>query len=432
VTRRANETQTALEPAAATTSERCRRCVHSSNAAIASSAPHPIAHDADAPPPPLSQAMIAAARSGDVFAMNKAYRAGMPLEGTLRLAAQSGHKTAVTWLLVHGADVHEQEAHGAVLAADAFPEISALLRATGAAEPTLLDASIAAAPNAFARALAAHPEQAKETGVLASAARASWKTPADKRSMMTKLLDAGANPDDAYGGETALGAVVTECKNDCMPLVRLLLDRGARVTGEALGAALSKEDASRAEVMDALLERPIANGVTASALAHATRATSEDVDRIVKLGIDWTWHDGEDDAALPLLSAVRRGDRDYARTLVGAGAPVDVHYKEATTALVEAIDASSADDDRARIVELLVEHGANVNRRFPDGRTPLFAAAESGNIRVVNFLVAHGARVNVRVLDDTALDAAEQHGNIPAARVLSAHGATRTNFRGVY
>ena len=393
--------------------------------------PQAIVEPTDPTNPQLRQAMMSAARAGDVFALRKACHVPLLLEGTLRLAAQSGHKDAVVWLLGCGADVHEQEetTRAPVLAADAFPEIAALLEAWGAVEPTLVSASIVAAPNAFARALAAHPERAKHSGALVAAAHAPWKTPAEKRSIMTRLLDAGADPNDTFDGATALGNVVMEGKDDCMAFVDLLLDRGARVTGEVLGAALSLDDARRPQVLDALLERPIANGVTAAALARATHATSEDVDRIVKLGIDWTWHDGEEDAALPLLSAVRRGDRDYARTLLAAGAPVDVHFKEATTALAEAIDGSPGDDAHARIVELLVERGANVNRRFPDGRTPLFAAAESGNIRVVNFLVAHGARVNEGVLHDTALDAAEQHGNIPAARVLAAHGGLSANVR---
>lgn len=77
------------------------------------------------------------------------------------------------------------------------------------------------------------------------------------------------------------------------------------------------------------------------------------------------------------------------------------------------------------MVELLVARGADVNRRFPDGRTPLFAAAETGEIRIVNVLLARGARVNDRVLDDTALDAAESNGHVPAARVLHAHGGRR-------
>lgn len=404
-------------------------------AAITSSVPHAITDTSD-PPPQLapSQAMISAARTGDAHAIRNAYRPGMPLDGTLLLAAQSGRKAAVEWLLILGANVHEQEETtlAPMLAADAFPEIVALLRAHGAAEPNLLDASTAAAPNAFARALAAHPEQAKHGGALVAAARAPWKTAAEKRSIMTRLLDAGADPNETYTGTTALADVLMVCKEDCMDLARLLLDRGANVTGEALGTALSLDDANRRRMTDLLLERPIAPGVTAAALARATSVASEDVDRLVKLGVDWTWHDGEEDEALPLLSAVRGGDRDYARTLLAAGAPVDVQFKQGTTALAEAIDASSFDEGRARIVELLVDKGANVNRRFPDGRTPLYAAAESGNIRVVNFLLAHGARVNERILDDTALDAAEQHGNTPAARVLAAHGGIRANVRGVY
>ncbi len=393
------------------------------------SLPQPMVDATDSVPPSLSRAMSAAVESGNVQAMRTAYRLGMPLDGTLRLAAKSGRREAVLWLLAHGVDVHEQEdtTLSPILAADAFPEVVALLRAKGAHEPDLMVAASAAAPNAIARTLAEHPERVKRSGVLAAAARAPWRR-ADQRSIMTRLLDAGADPNDALGATSAFGDVVTGCdrnQDDCMAFVRLFLDHGARVTGEVLGDALSLDE-TRPAVLDALLERPIEKGVTATALARATSVNSDDLVRVAKLGVDWAWDDGEEDAALPLLAAVRRGDRDYARALLDAGAPVDVHFKEATCALAEAIDGSTSDDARARIVELLVERGANVNRRFPDGRMPLYAAAESGNIRVVNFLIAHGARVNERTLDDTALDAAEQHGNTPAARVLAAHGGVRT------
>jgi ankyrin repeat protein len=386
--------------------------------------------DATEPNAPLaSQAMISASMTGDVLAMRKAYRVGMPLDGMLRVAAHSGRKEAVFWLLAHGADAHEQEdtLFSPMLAADAFPEIVTLLRAKGAKDPTLANAVNAAAPNAVDRAIATHPERVKHAGVLAGAARASWKSAADKRTILTKLLDAGADPNETHASTSAFGNIVAGCdSDDSMLLVKLFLDHGARVTGDVLGAALSLEE-TRAQVLDALLARPIDNGVTASALARAKRVTNEDLERLVKLGVDWAWHDGEEDAAIPLLTAVRHGDRDYARALIDAGAPVDVHYKEATSALTVALDSSSSDDAYARIVELLVERGANVNRRLPDGRTPLFAAAEAGNIRVVGFLVAHAARVNERTLNDTPTDAAEQRGNMPAARVLSAHGGVSTH-----
>jgi hypothetical protein len=392
---------------------------------------------ASAATPTLSFEMLAAVKAGDVVAMRRAYRVGMPLDGTLSLAARSGHKDAVLWLLVRGANVHEYErsAMSPVLAADAYPDIVALLRERGAEEPPLVVAAEANAPNAVARVLAAHTEQVRDGGALAAAARSAVGTAADKRLVVTKLLEAGADPNDTNAGDSALGAAVRSCdnryggeylKSDCMAIVGILLDRDARVTGDALGAVLSLDDASRPAPLEALLERPIAKGVTSAALVRATSVSKEDLARIVRLGVDWAWHDGEEDAELPLPAAVQRGDRDYVRALLDAGAPVDVHFKDATCALAEAIDGSANDDGaHARIVELLVERGANVNRRFPDGRTPLFAAAEAGNIRVVNFLLAHGASANVRVLDDTALDAAEQHGNTSAARVLAAHGGQR-------
>jgi ankyrin repeat protein len=399
-------------------------------------APQETAHVTDPPKPEMSMEMYSAVRIGDLVAMRKAYRPGMKLEGTLALAARSGKKDAVVWVLAHGADIHEAEHSIAapILAGDAFPDIAALLRAKGVAEPTVDSAAGANAPNALRLAIAAHPKQAKESVALRSAAASAYGTAAEKLLVVTMLLDAGANPNNAYFGETALGEAVQTCghDDDCMPLVRVLLDHGAEVKGDALGAALSLDDASRSAPLEALLERPIEKGVTAGALARATNASATDLARIVKLGVDWAWHDGEEDAALPLLAAVRHADRDYARALIDAGAPVDVHFKDGSSALAEALDRSANEPEQARIVELLVLRGANVNRRLPDGRTPLFAAAESGNIRVVHFLLAHGARVNDRILDSTALDAAEQHGNIAAARILDAHGGQRGRPPGVY
>jgi ankyrin repeat protein len=176
------------------------------------------------------------------------------------------------------------------------------------------------------------------------------------------------------------------------------------------------------------MDYPLEKGVTAAALSHAASADVSDIKRIIaKGGIDWAWHDGEADQALPVLMAVRTGNRDYVKALFDAGAPVDVQFKDGSSAFGEAIDASSNNPDAARMVELFVERGANVNRRLPDGRTPLFAAAEGGEIRTVNFLIAHGAQVNTIVLDDTALDAADGHSNMAAARIIHAHGGRRNH-----
>ncbi|MBX3230621.1 MAG: ankyrin repeat domain-containing protein [Labilithrix sp.] len=384
------------------------------------------------PSPPSIYEFSEAVRAGDTRAMAKAYTPGMPLHGMLSLAAGSGKKAAVVWLLDHGADVHEGEGSpfGPVLAADEHPDIVALLHERGAKDPSLEAAASANAVNAVFRILETHPNlNEKDSYPLQAAAHSVAGTPANKWRIVTTLLAHGADPNREWSRNTALGGVVADCDRtgaeDCMPVVQMLLDHGARVTGDALGAALSLDDAKRAAPLDALLAAPIDKGVAAGALAHATRADPSDLKRVLANGIDWAWRDGEEDAALPVLAAVHNGDRDYVRALLDAGAPVDMHYKDATCALAEAIDASANNAEQARIVELLVSRGANVNRRFPDGRTPLFAAAESGNLRVVNFLLARGARVNDRVLDDMPLDAADQNGHIAVARVLHAHGAHR-------
>ena len=358
----------------------------------------------------------------------------MRLDGMLAHAAKSGHEEAVRWLLGVGESVHDDEYSGMspVLSADATPAIANLLLARGARPPTLEAAAWANAPNTFRRLLADDPHVAKTNSAILHAAAGSFVgAPEDKRLMVTKLLDLGADANAMFGYDSPLGAAVSTCgqrastdeiRAACMSIVRLLLDHGANVKGDALADALSLDEEYRAAPLEALLERPIDKGVTSKALAEATSVAPEDLQRILKLGVDWNWHDGEEDAAAPLLGAVKASNRDYARALIDAGAPVDVHFKDGSCALAQAIDNVTNSSDNARIVELLVTRGANVNRRLPDGRTPLYAAAESGDIRVVNFLLAHGASVNDLILDETALDAAENHQNVPAARVLHAHG----------
>jgi ankyrin repeat protein len=212
---------------------------------------------------------------------------------------------------------------------------------------------------------------------------------------------------------------------ECLTLIAILEKHHARAKGDAVAAALMLDETVRDQVLEAVLVAPLTRGATATALAQIS-VSPHAMKRLVGKGVDWSWHDGEDDAALPLLSAIQRADRDFVRALLDAGAPANVHFKDGTSPLGAAIDgAASGGSEYARIVELLVARGVDVNRRLPDGRTPLFAAAESGELRVVNALLERGARVNDIVLDDTALDAAEQNGHQPAARVLHAHGGRR-------
>jgi ankyrin repeat protein len=399
------------------------------------------------PPPKVAPEFAKAVAARDIGAMEKLYTRGMPLDGMLAIAAESGDQPTTLWLLDHGADVHENEetVDVAVLAADDHPEVVALLLAHGATEPSLTIAAQASAPNAVDRLLAAHAQvNGADPSPLSGAVSATRGTPETRRLIVAKLLAAGADP-TREEADVPLTAAVRTCDStaegrpatsDCLTMIELLVKHGARARGDTLLAALAHDEPVQSTIFDAVLAARLERGATAIALSQVWNPPPRAVKRLTAKGVDWSWHDGEDDAALPLLAAIQHSDRDFVRALLDAGAPVDAHFKDGTSTLGAAIDgaATSGNDDFARIVELLVARGADVNRRLADGRTPLFAAAESGQLRVINALLERGARVNDLVLDDTALDAAEQNSHQPAARVLHAHGARRARqsvrFRG--
>lgn len=48
------------------------------------------------------------------------------------------------------------------------------------------------------------------------------------------------------------------------------------------------------------------------------------------------------------------------------------------------------------MADLLIKHGANVNKQNDLGKTPLHLAAEHGKTSVVNLLHNNGADINIR------------------------------------
>lgn len=49
---------------------------------------------------------------------------------------------------------------------------------------------------------------------------------------------------------------------------------------------------------------------------------------------------------------------------------------------------------RTEVVELLLEHGANISCSLKSGYTPLYAAAENGYEKIVEAMIRAGANVN--------------------------------------
>ena len=382
----------------------------------------------------------AAFRDGDLAKVQSLYVNDPPLDGLLTYAAQSGKVPLVKWLFDH--EVSPMEGSGSsdapLLMGDDHPEITAFLREHGAPEETLSDAAAAAAVNAITRLLAANANpNPPMSSPLANALTSYRGTAQTRKAIVERLLAAGADPNhDAESNDPVESAFLSCTASDedrtsstCFDIAKLLVAHGARARGGAIAAAMNLDETHRDAAFAIMMTAKLVPGATAHALVGAESPTPAMIKALAKKGIDWGFRDGEDDAALPLISAVQKADRDLLQHLLDAGAPADRHYRDMSSALGSALDALQEGGD-ARIVEMLVQKGANPNRRLPDGRTPLFAAAESGDLRALTFLLDHGARVNELVLDDTALDAAEQHANTPAARVLHAHGGRRA--RGQY
>ena len=130
-----------------------------------------------------------------------------------------------------------------------------------------------------------------------------------------------------------------------------------------------------------------------------------------------------------LIEAVRSGSIDRVRAVVNSGADVNARQPDGATVLHWA-----AHKDDHQTVELLVRAGADVNVANDLGATPLWLASLNGSPTVVEHLLRAGARANVALASgETPLMAAARSGSVKTVELLLDHGAdvdTRESLRG--
>ncbi|MFK0231956.1 HEAT repeat domain-containing protein [Streptomyces vinaceus] len=114
----------------------------------------------------------------------------------------------------------------------------------------------------------------------------------------------------------------------------------------------------------------------------------------------------ERDAAL--VAAVRAGDAERVRDLLGAGADPEAAGEDGLAVLCAAVDAFAYE-----VAEALVAGGADPDRELPDGTTPLLRAVEGGSPATVRALRGEVLR----------LSAAERERLLAAARHWYGAGA---------
>ncbi|MDD5542598.1 MAG: ankyrin repeat domain-containing protein [Acidobacteriia bacterium] len=240
------------------------------------------------------------------------------------------------------------------------------------------------------------------------------------------LLEAGANPNipnDA--GATALMWAV-----DNINKTRLLLDHGADVN--------AKSDGNRTPLM-------IATSLFGSG-------------PVVKLLLDHGANPSVKAPGLfgdetPISGAAYAGDAGVLQMLIDKGAdvktagPISLAFaiRANCTACINLLLKSASPEvvtgamffsapplGDARAVNVLLDHGANINARGPGGLTLLMLAASSDALPVdiIKTLIARGADVNAKSAAGlTALDFAMQHGKTSVVEVLEKAGAQGSGAR---
>ena len=100
----------------------------------------------------------------------------------------------------------------------------------------------------------------------------------------------------------------------------------------------------------------------------------------------------------------------------------DYHLTEQELLMMPLLNAAEAGD--VHQVQLLLDHGANIEERNYYGLTALHRASEEGRLQVVKLLLARGADLNAMDCDGgRALEKAAQQGHGRTVALLAAWGA---------
>lgn len=235
------------------------------------------------------------------------------------------------------------------------------------------------------------------------------------------LIEHGADANST--GAKQATPLMLAARSGSVPLVELLLGRGARVAAQdqegatALGWASGGADEPRliAALITAGADLNAADrsGRTPLLLAVAARR-ERNAAALIDAGADLKARarDGRD----ALLAAIAMKLPALARKLLGKGAPVDGFSSFSESPLISAIGEKDHE-----LMRLLLDKGAPIDAADPTHHmTPLMHAAMVGDLSMVQVLLDRGADPRLRALPygSTASALAEQRGHKALAALL--------------
>jgi uncharacterized protein len=195
------------------------------------------------------------------------------------------------------------------------------------------------------------------------------------------LIDHGADPNLANNGGWTPLYLATDNRNiesgdypvrkpdmDHLDFIKLLLDKGARVNTRICGVESSAKDCK---------------GDTTETRTNFT--------------MQWLSEEG----ATPFLRAAQSGDVDLMKLLLAKGADPKIATAHGVTALevaagigwVEGITFEWSPEQSMEAIRMCLDLGIDVNNADDEGRTALHGAAHKGRANVIQLLVDHGANL---------------------------------------
>lgn len=211
------------------------------------------------------------------------------------------------------------------------------------------------------------------------------------------LLDAGVNSDNTPDRLGGTKPIVVAAENNHIHVVEMLLD--ARGSNEAptdirhcpLYSAAIRAHQPNMALIKLLLERIKYPSFDLAAILYAVAATgrTEVAEALLDAGADTESRDA--DGLTPLCLAIEGGHHETVAMLLKRGANICNVDEVGATPLCLAVQ--NRDYSTAKMVRLLVEHGADPNERYISSQTPLHVATNisGGNADIVKTLLDLGA-----------------------------------------